>query len=518
MADVGLFRYIKVFWHRVSMLGVKLGYAKSDIRNIILTNRLAFILMLLSILLVIMILSSFGWTVSAPLVFSSFVIYLSTLWLNALGRVYASRLLLSWGVPVATLVIAITIKWYNEGAEEFEYFDSRLILLVSAIIPLVVFDFNDLRLLIFSIIPSILCLLVYDTAHNLAGVGYRQMGLESDNYSFISLIVLIAYILLVGSLLFLRSLSVRAERRLAERNNLLRSQNAKLTDLNRRIEVKNEEIEAQTEELLTSQEKLEKANQVITQQKEQLQLRNQDLESELVYKNERLTASNRELVQHNLQLRQLTYTISHNLRGPVARLLGLSKIFDRDVGHPSNVEMMNHIEKSAQALDVVIRDLTKIIEINNDITSHRAQVQLDKELAMVCTNLEDKIEQSNATIIDDLRVKALYSVRAYIQSIFHNLISNAIKYRSVDRPLKIEVSSQLIDDEVIISIMDNGLGIDLRRFEGDLFKMYKRFHTHTAGKGLGLYLTKLQVETLGGRILVDSEIGKGTCFQIRFPQ
>jgi len=100
---------------------------------------------------------------------------------------------------------------------------------------------------------------------------------------------------------------------------------------------------------------------------------------------------------------------------------------------------------------------------------------------------------------------------------FFNLLSNSIKYRDPSRQLIIEIRSGFDHNGSRIEITDNGLGIDLSRFGDDLFKMYKRFHLHTEGKGLGLYLVKLQVSALGGTIIASSKENKYTKFTLSLP-
>jgi hypothetical protein len=116
--------------------------------------------------------------------------------------------------------------------------------------------------------------------------------------------------------------------------------------------------------------------------------------------------------------------------------------------------------------------------------------------------------------IDLSRAPVFYSVRPMVVSIFYNLISNALKYRSLERTPVIEITTDLTEDHYVLTIKDNGLGIDLKRHSENLFKMYKRFHPQKEGKGLGLYLIKMQVEALNGRIEVNSQINSFTEFKV----
>ena len=106
--------------------------------------------------------------------------------------------------------------------------------------------------------------------------------------------------------------------------------------------------------------------------------------------------------------------------------------------------------------------------------------------------------------------------KSYLESIFLNLMTNSIKYRSTTTQLKITISSKIENDELIISFKDNGIGIDLEKNKDKIFGLYQRFHNHPDSKGLGLYLVKSQVESMGGTITVDSKVGKGTTFTLNF--
>ena len=105
-----------------------------------------------------------------------------------------------------------------------------------------------------------------------------------------------------------------------------------------------------------------------------------------------------------------------------------------------------------------------------------------------------------------------------IHSILYNLITNSIKYRSEDQPPVIEISTQEDNDNFILTVKDNGLGIDLNTHKDNVFKLYKRFHRHIEGRGLGLYLVKLQSEALGGTVHVESELNKFTKFTLNLPK
>jgi signal transduction histidine kinase len=115
-------------------------------------------------------------------------------------------------------------------------------------------------------------------------------------------------------------------------------------------------------------------------------------------------------------------------------------------------------------------------------------------------------------MIDQLSI-----IKSYIHSIFLNLITNSIKYRHVNKELIINIKSEVANDKVIISIKDNGSGINLQEHGDKIFSLYKRFHANIEGKGLGLFLVKTQLESMGGSIHVKSEVNSGTEFIIELP-
>jgi signal transduction histidine kinase len=126
------------------------------------------------------------------------------------------------------------------------------------------------------------------------------------------------------------------------------------------------------------------------------------------------------------------------------------------------------------------------------------------------------IRHRNISIKYELEAKCLISVKSYISSIFNNLVSNAIKYCNKDTEPKINIKSYYLDNFIVIEVEDNGIGIDLVKYENDIFKLYKRFHVNAAeGTGVGLYLVKLQVDELMGSIKIESEPLKGTKFILK---
>jgi signal transduction histidine kinase len=130
--------------------------------------------------------------------------------------------------------------------------------------------------------------------------------------------------------------------------------------------------------------------------------------------------------------------------------------------------------------------------------------------------LQDNLH-GDEQITSTFTLPGIVTVRAMVQSIFYNLLSNAIKFRSPDRNLKVSATSWVADGKAFLEIKDNGLGFDTKLHKDKLFKLYKRFHTHVEGRGIGLYLIKAQLEVLHGTIDVESEPDRGSLFKITIP-
>ncbi len=223
--------------------------------------------------------------------------------------------------------------------------------------------------------------------------------------------------------------------------------------------------------------------------------------------------------QQNEDLIQFSYIVSHNLRAPVANILGLINIIDyQQMSGAHNQQILNYLMESAQKLDSVVEDINGVLEVKNHLSEPREKINLHRLLEHVASELQAETRESQAQIVHQLeKIAEVYSIRAYLHSIFHNLISNAIKYRSPEREARIVVRTSLHKGYIKICVEDNGLGIDLQKHREKLFALYQRFHFHQKGKGLGLYLVKTHVEALEGHIEVHSEVDKGSCFEVFLP-
>jgi PAS domain S-box-containing protein len=227
-----------------------------------------------------------------------------------------------------------------------------------------------------------------------------------------------------------------------------------------------------------------------------------------------------DLFRQNQDLQQFTYIVSHNLRGPMANIVGCAGVLNKvNKDNPAFDEFLEKMTFSANQLDQVIKDINSILSLRDKGKSvAREPILLGEVVQQLRENFQDLLaEVSGGLLLDippDCRIVAS---KAYIYSILHNLIGNAIKYRSPGRALEVRVQACYTPGgELQILVSDNGIGMDMAVVGPQLFKLYKRFNTTTDGRGLGLFMVKTQVEALGGQIEVESELNKGTIFKVIF--
>jgi signal transduction histidine kinase len=222
----------------------------------------------------------------------------------------------------------------------------------------------------------------------------------------------------------------------------------------------------------------------------------------------------KQLNNQNSKLKNFTYIVSHNIRSHSANISGLIQVLKDCDDDSERQYFTNLLEAGSKKLEETIRNLNEIISIHDNtegvFVSKNLRNEVERTLDVLSNTIIQNQIKTNIIIGEDIYVSAIPS---YLDSIILNMLSNAVKYRSEKRP-EITVKAETVNNQVKISFIDNGLGIDLVKYGEKLFGMYKTFHNHADSKGLGLFITKAQIEALGGRIEVESEPGKGTTFHV----
>ena len=255
---------------------------------------------------------------------------------------------------------------------------------------------------------------------------------------------------------------------------------------------------------------------------ESLQKMNSDLEKKVTERTEELSETIDELKRINNDLDNFIYTASHDLKAPVSNIEGLIiGLFDELGQQTVNKSSLDHfkqmIEASILRFQATIRDLTEIAKIQKGTKDNVEDVDLNELLEDIKISIGQLIAQSGAEIRTDLSecVKIKF-VRKNLKSIFYNLISNSIKYQRLDRKPVITIKCTVEKGYIAITFTDNGLGIKTEN-QDKIFTMFKRFHDHVEGTGIGLYIVKRIIENSGGKIEVNSLEGVGTVFKVYLP-
>ena len=223
-----------------------------------------------------------------------------------------------------------------------------------------------------------------------------------------------------------------------------------------------------------------------------------------------------ELTQNNKDLKEFSYITSHNLRSPLSNLIGLLNLIeDIPIEEEGLKEILTGFHKSTHLLNETINDLAKVIIIRNNSSLQNEEISIKTVFQNVFNQLHFQIELHKPKLsINFGNITTLHTNKVFFESIILNLLTNAIKYRSEDRKLTIEITCSQINNAIIVVFKDNGIGIDLKRNKDKIFGLYQRFHNYPDSKGLGLYLVKSQIESMGGTIDIESEVKKGTTFTL----
>ncbi len=225
-----------------------------------------------------------------------------------------------------------------------------------------------------------------------------------------------------------------------------------------------------------------------------------------------------ELIQRTKSLEQFAYIVSHNLRSPIANILGISSVLKSDISEDDREKSLGYLFEAVARLDDIIKDLNSILELRSELAGQKQVIFFSEMISSIETSIQHLLKENMVQLITDFTaIDKITTVKGYIYSVFLNLVSNSIKYKQRNLPVIIHMRTETIGKTLRIYYKDNGIGIDLEKYGDKLFGLYKRFHPQIEGKGLGLFMVKTQIETLGGSIHAKSEPYKGIEFIIELP-
>jgi PAS domain S-box-containing protein len=242
-----------------------------------------------------------------------------------------------------------------------------------------------------------------------------------------------------------------------------------------------------------------------------------NLEEDLKTAKSNLEILSNELEKQNTKLLNFAHITSHNLRAPVSNLNSLIYFYNESKDVYDKALLFTKLETVTNHLTSTLNELIESLKIQEDKSKEREIISLQDILNKTKEILVAQLISSKAIVTSNFsEIDTIYYPRTYLESIILNLFTNAIKYASPDRVPEIHFETKKDNNQVILTVRDDGLGIDLKKHGNKLFGLNKTFHRHPDAKGVGLFIIKTQIEAMGGEITAKSEVGKGTTFKIIF--
>ncbi|MBL7859004.1 MAG: tetratricopeptide repeat protein [Cyclobacteriaceae bacterium] len=289
----------------------------------------------------------------------------------------------------------------------------------------------------------------------------------------------------------------------------------KLKKLNFDLAEKHEEIQAQAEELTEANEALSKLNRDIAEQKEEIQAQAEELTESNQNLEERIEARTSELKQAFKELDTFFYRSSHDFRRPLTTFMGLAEVARVLVKDKTALELFEKVNENALNLDKMLRKLQSISDVGSQELIYK-EVFLKEIMEIELDSLKPELDKKKIKTTLSVKLEQpFYSYAALIKIIIQNLLENSIAFSTPTSPL-IQLTAVEKDQEIVIEVHDNGLGIEPEYIER-VFEMYFRANEHSKGNGLGLYIVKKTVQKINGRVELESTAGKGTTVRVFLP-
>ncbi|WP_285649993.1 PAS domain S-box protein [Allomuricauda sp. NBRC 101325] len=220
----------------------------------------------------------------------------------------------------------------------------------------------------------------------------------------------------------------------------------------------------------------------------------------------------------NNSLINFAHIVSHNLRSHAANLTMITGFLVEDeLSEDEQVATLGMLERASGGLNETIAHLNEVVQVKLETDKKLKVIPLGNTVEKVLKDVAALIHENQVHVsVDVPQEHQVKAVIAYAESIILNLVTNAIKYRDPAKAAVVSITSTMEGEFVVMKVSDNGLGIDMDKYGEKLFGMYKTFHRNKDARGIGLFITKNQIESMGGSIKVTSEVGKGTTFKVKF--
>ncbi len=221
--------------------------------------------------------------------------------------------------------------------------------------------------------------------------------------------------------------------------------------------------------------------------------------------------------EQNQSLLNFAHIVSHNLRSHSTNMSMLIDFLMKESNIDEIDKIKDMLQSASSGLTETVSHLNEVVQVRTSTLEKMKPVNLHKSIYDTLRNLEAQIIELNASLKINVKKEHFVNVvPAYLDSILLNLFTNAMKYSSPKRKLDITVTSIEKNGKIVVHFTDNGLGLDLERYGSRVFGMFKTFHNHKDAKGIGLFITKNQIEAMRGKIDIESSVDVGTTFIMKF--
>lgn len=277
-----------------------------------------------------------------------------------------------------------------------------------------------------------------------------------------------------------------------------------------------EEIEAQNEELLQQSLQLSEQNRLIENQLEEIRMFNDDLQRRVDERTLELQRVNDALLRYTQQVEDYAFALAHNLRAPLARIMGLAHLLEQPGQPHEQMSIYQAMARAAKDADLVLKDLNEIISIRGQGIVPVRLVAVEPLVRRVL-NVIERTYQIGYQLYPVYREPLLPANEAYLEDILLRLFDNAFRYRNPAHELQLHIVVEKEDDEwFVFRIEDNGMGLDTNQYAAKLWHPYQTFHS-ISGRGISLYLIKVKMEAIAGNVRIEGKRMKGVRVDLLFP-
>jgi PAS domain S-box-containing protein len=223
------------------------------------------------------------------------------------------------------------------------------------------------------------------------------------------------------------------------------------------------------------------------------------------------------VTEQNRRLLDFSYIVSHNLRSHTSNIEAIANLIDLSDAEEESKELVGMLKRASASLNETLMNLNQVVNIQARVNVNMEALNLKQYIDRSIVTLEEQIAEAGVKVIvgQGCDVQVNYNP-AYLESVLMNFIFNAIRYSHPDRNSVVELRCFIENGQQVLQVIDNGIGIDLDKYGDELFGMYKTFNGNSGAKGIGLFISKSQIDAMGGSVTVSSNLNEGTTFNIYF--